>query len=264
MVRLKRFDNKLRRERGFTFIGGVDEAGRGALAGPVVAAIVVLGPEAVLKDVDDSKVLTPEKREALVPEILTKARFAALGLSTAEEIDDINILQATFLAARRAMSELNEPPELLVTDFLKIPNPPCEIMPIVDGDAKSLSVAAASVLAKVARDRIMTMLDGEFPIYGHARHKGYGTPEHWSVLNESGPSTLHRLTYNGVCWFNSEPGVRSRAVCDGRLPASRPPINLMNILDETPPADCVCAFLPEREFRGAVRTAPRETATKHG
>lgn len=195
---LARFDGGLRETHGACRIGGVDEAGRGALAGPVVAAVVVLGPEADLRGVYDSKQLRPAERNAMVPSILAAARCFGLGLATPGEIDRINILQATHLAAARALRGL-EPPDLLVTDFLKLKNAPAPVLAIKKGDSTSLAVAAASVLAKVARDRIMDLLDRDLPEYGFARHKGYGTAAHLAALRERGASRVHRLSFAGVC-----------------------------------------------------------------
>lgn len=208
---LSRFDAAWRKRTGARLLGGVDEAGRGALAGPVVAACVVLAPKTRLGGVDDSKVLTHEAREKLAPIILEKSAAWAVGWASAAEIDRINILQATLLAARRALAALAVQPEFLLTDFLKIDPAPCPIEPLVDGDASSQAIAAASILAKVARDRIMTALEAEYPQYGFASHKGYGTPQHWSALGEHGPSTIHRVTYRGVGFFMSTPNVRAKS-----------------------------------------------------
>lgn len=215
---LARFDNAWRRRTGAGLLGGVDEAGRGALAGPVVAACVVLAPRTRLDGVDDSKVLTARAREKLVPAIMQRAAAWGVGWASAAEIDRINILQATLLAARRALGELTTQPEFLLTDFLKIDPAPCPIEPLVDGDATSQAIAAASILAKVARDRIMTALDAEYPQYGFAAHKGYGTARHWSALDEHGPSTLHRMTYKGVGFFMATPGVRAKSRGGAGLP----------------------------------------------
>lgn len=208
---LSRFDASWRRKLGVNLIGGIDEAGRGALAGPVVAACVVLAPRARLGGVDDSKVLTPDARERLAPVIMEKSAAWSVGWASAAEIDRINILQATLLAAQRALKGLSRQPEFLLTDFLKVDPAPCAVEPIVDGDATSQAIAAASILAKVARDRIMTALEAEYPQYGFAAHKGYGTPRHWTALNEHGPSTVHRLTFNGVGFFMSEPNIRAKS-----------------------------------------------------
>lgn len=259
MLKLKRYDNRLRRTHGIRRLAGVDEAGRGALAGPVVAAVVVLEPEAVLRDVNDSKQLTPEAREAMVPEILAKATEAWVGLATAEEVDRINILQATYLAAGRALACLREPPEYMVTDFLKINPAPCPVLAIKDGDATSLAVAAASVLAKVARDRIMRLLDAEYPQFGFAQHKGYATPQHWEALNEHGPCTLHRMTYNGVSWFDIPPEICSQSALRGLLkvepvaPLVAPDrLPLMELLCDGHESIPVSHFLPRVDFEMRV------------
>lgn len=204
--RLARFDESLRRERAVDLIGGLDEAGRGALAGPVVAAVVVLGRGAELPGVNDSKQLRPAEREGMVPLILAAARAFGLGLATAPEIDRLNVLRATHLAAARALAEVETHPELLVTDYLHLRNVPAPMLALKKGDATSLAVAAASVLAKVARDRIMSMLDPAYPGYGFARHKGYGTARHLGELRDRGGSSAHRRTFAGVCWFDAEPG----------------------------------------------------------
>jgi ribonuclease HII len=206
---LARFDQERRRRHGARLVGGIDEAGRGALAGPVVAACVVLAPGADLPGVDDSKVLKPEAREALVPLILERAAAWSLGWASAAEVDRHNVLAATLRAARRALAALPSPPDYLLTDYLKIEGAPCPYEAIVDGDAKSQAIAAASILAKVARDRIMTTLARAYPQYGFESHKGYGTPAHWAALEAHGPSTLHRLSFRGVTFFDSEPPVRA-------------------------------------------------------
>lgn len=216
---LAAFDDAVRARTGASLLGGVDEAGRGALAGPVVAACVVLAPGAALPEVNDSKVLTAAKREALVPLILERAAAWGVGWASAAEVDEINVLQATLLAAGRAIATLSTQPEHMLTDFLKLPAPPCPFEPLVDGDARSLVIAAASVLAKVARDRIMTALHTEYPLYGFPAHKGYGTAVHWAALETHGPSTLHRLSYRGVCFFDTSPSVRARS---GGREAARP------------------------------------------
>jgi ribonuclease HII len=195
---LARLDDDRRRRHGVVLVGGVDEAGRGPLAGPVVAACVVLAPGARLSGVDDSKKLSPAARQALVPGILEKAAAWGVGLATAAEIDRLNVLRATHLAARRALAMLAVAPDYLITDYLKLEGAPCPVEPLAKADAQSQAVAAASILAKVARDRIMTLLDEEFPTYGFAGHKGYGTAAHLAALRAHGPSMQHRLTFGGV------------------------------------------------------------------
>jgi ribonuclease HII len=245
---LARFDAAVRKRVGIELLGGVDEAGRGALAGPVVAACVVLGPGTSLPEVNDSKVLTPEKREALAPLILERAAAWGVGWASAAEVDQINILQATLLAARRAITKLALQPEHLLTDFLKLPAPPCPIEPLVDGDARSLAIAAASVLAKVARDRVMTVLHDEYPPYAFAAHKGYGTAAHWAALEAHGPSTIHRLSYRGVCFFDAEPAVRARSRARLAALATPPAEPDWRTVLTTPAAELdPCAFLPECE-----------------
>lgn len=205
---LTRFDAACRRRHGVELLAGVDEAGRGPLAGPVVAACVVLAPGTRLPGVDDSKALTHEEREGLAPLILRRAAGWGLGWASAGEIDTLNVLQATHLAASRAIAMLACAPQHMITDYLFLKGVSCPIQAIAKGDATSQAVAAASVLAKVARDRIMTALDREYPHYGFKRNKGYGTPTHWQALRTWGPSTLHRLTFKGVvseATFFSEP-----------------------------------------------------------
>ena len=218
--RLARLDNDRRRRHGVNLIGGVDEAGRGPLAGPVVAACVVLASGTRLPGLDDSKKLDPATRQNLAPLILKRAAAWGLGWATAGEIDEINILQATHLAAGRAMRLLGVAPQHLITDFLKLTGVACPVEPLAKADATSQAVAAASILAKVARDRIMTLLDAEYPVYGFAAHKGYGTAAHLAALRRHGPSPQHRLTFRGVLpepFFGSEAqSARARA----RLQAS--------------------------------------------
>lgn len=251
--RLALFDSQYRRRTGARLLGGVDEAGRGALAGPVVAACVVLEPGVSLPGVNDSKLLQAGAREALVPLILKRAAAWGVGWASAAEIDRINILQATLLAAQRAIATLALQPELLLTDFLKLHPPPCPCEPLVDGDAKSQAIAAASILAKVARDRIMTALDAEYPPYHFPSHKGYGTPAHWAALEAHGPSTIHRLSYRGVCFFDVIPAVRAasrarliRTVAPDSLRPAAP--DWLHLL--TAPCEQLdpCAFLPECEW----------------
>ncbi len=246
---LARFDARWRRQCGVRLLGGVDEAGRGALAGPVVAGCVLLAPGARLAGVDDSKLLTAEARETLVPRILAAAADWSLGWASAAEIDRINILEATLLAARRALGRLRLVPELLLTDYLKLAPAPCHVEPLVDGDARSLAIAAASVLAKVARDRIMRALAVEYPLYGLDSNKGYGTTRHWQALDAHGPATLHRLTYKGVCFFNAAPSVRALShgpALAGRRPPAEP--DWAHILTCDPGRLDPCLFLPDCEY----------------
>lgn len=255
MSRLSRFDNEIRLRQGADRVGGLDEAGRGPFAGPVVAAVVVLRKGARTGGADDSKRLTPAEREALVPRIMGAAQDFALGLADPLEIDRMNILRATHLAAERAIAALREPPDFLVTDFLKLKSPPCPLLAIPKGDSRSLAVACASILAKVARDRIMSILDMMYPEYGFARHKGYGTAEHIGALERHGPSTTHRLSFRGVCWFDDEPVVRGLRSSGRTIPASPPALPWIKLLSEEPPdldADesDFAPWLPMRERSG--------------
>jgi ribonuclease HII len=183
---------------GVARIAGIDEAGRGPLAGPVVAAAVVIAPDRRIPKLADSKLLTPERRDELFEVIRTRA--VAVGVSVVDHltIDRVNILQATRLAMSQALAALTVVPELVITDFVALPSLPCPQRNLIDGDARCASVAAASIIAKVTRDRIMMEADREFPAYGFARHKGYGTPEHLAALDRHGPCPIHRRTFSGV------------------------------------------------------------------
>jgi len=189
-----RQEKKLFRE-GFLRVAGVDEAGRGPLAGPVVAAAVVLDPKRIPKGIADSKLLDRERREAVFAKLCETAEISfAFGCVTA--IDRINILQATLTAMRRAVCGLARPADAVLIDGNVLPkNLPCEARAIVDGDALCLSVAAASIVAKVIRDRVMTRCDAAFAGYGLASHKGYSTKAHQAALAELGPTRLHRRSF---------------------------------------------------------------------
>lgn len=181
-------------ERGIVF-AGMDEAGRGPLAGNVVAACVIMPPKPLLPWVDDSKKLSPARREKVYEEILSTALFVGVGEASAEEIDAINILKATKNAMRRAA--LNAPAELFLIDAVSDLGLPGEERGIIHGDALSYSIAAASIVAKVTRDRQMLALDEKYPGYGFAQHKGYGTAQHIAALREIGPCPAHRRTFIG-------------------------------------------------------------------
>ena len=168
--------------RGLRLIAGVDEAGRGPLAGPVVAAAVILPPDALIHGLNDSKVLTPLKRERLYDRIQGIAVAHATGEASAEEIDRMNVLQATYLAMRRAIERLGASPDRVLVDGAGVPGSPFPESAVIDGDAASLSIAAASILAKVTRDRKMAAFHREFPVYGFADHKGYGSASHRCAL----------------------------------------------------------------------------------
>ena len=179
-------------------ICGIDEAGRGPFAGPVTAAAVVLNPNKVPEGLNDSKKLSESERDRLFEEILSKAQVG-VGQATVQEIDNLNILQATFLAMRRATENLPEIPGFALIDGNQMPRPfPCNLRTVVKGDAKSLSIAAASIVAKVTRDRIMVELDSAFPEFGWARNKGYGTRDHTVALKQHGPSPHHRKSFKPV------------------------------------------------------------------
>ena len=186
-------------ESGFLCIAGIDEAGRGAWAGPVCAAAVILPPDdsllQILKAVRDSKLMTPLARATWAPRIRLAARAWGVGFASALEIDSIGILPATRLAATRALSGLSIAPDTLLTDYLVFPN--CELpqIALVKGDRLSLSVAAASVLAKTARDALMQELDAQYPGYGFARHKGYGTLIHQHAIQQIGLCEIHRKSF---------------------------------------------------------------------
>ena len=180
-------------------VAGVDEAGRGPLAGPVVAAAVVLRPGGVIDGVDDSKRLTPEERARLFVEIRRRAMAMAVGTIDAATIDRVNILEATRLAMRQALGALAVEPELVLIDWVALAGLPYPQKNLVKGDQRSATVAAASIVAKVTRDRIMEEADREFPQYGFGRHKGYPTEAHRFALRTHGPCALHRLRFRGVC-----------------------------------------------------------------
>ena len=188
---------------GVTLIAGVDEAGRGPLAGPVVAAAVIIAPDRRIKGLADSKVLTPEQREALFHVISERAVGVGVGIVDHETIDRINILQATKVAMAEALAQLTVRPDLVITDFVALRDLACPQKNLVDGDARCATVAAASIVAKVTRDRLMVEADQRFPEYGFARHKGYATPEHLAALDRWGPCPLHRRTFAGV-WRQGE------------------------------------------------------------
>lgn len=182
---------------GALIIAGADEAGRGPLAGPVAAAAVILNPDDPIDGVNDSKKLTAARRDALYGKIITGAKAYGVGIASPEEIDDINILQATFLAMRRALSEMGERYDLLLVDGNQyIPQIPRESQrTVVGGDAKSASIAAASILAKVTRDRLMEEYDAQYPQYGFGKHKGYGTKYHQEMISKHGLCAIHRKTF---------------------------------------------------------------------
>jgi ribonuclease HII len=184
--------------RGFLWVSGIDEAGRGPLAGPVVAAAVLFPSDAALPPARDSKTLSAIRREALMGQIYALAKAVGIGCVEAPIIDRINILQATYLAMELAVRQLSPKPDLLLIDGpyrLPLPTPQ---LGIPGGDRKSLSIAAASIVAKVHRDRLMDRYHEMYPIYGFDRNKGYGTPAHREALRRHGPCPLHRRSFAGV------------------------------------------------------------------
>jgi len=184
------------RAAGVVRLCGVDEAGRGPLAGPVCAAAVILDPDTVIDGVNDSKKLSEKRREALFDEICEKAVAYGIAFATVEEIETYNILQATFLAMSRAVAALGVSPDLVLVDGNQVPSGIAEpIETVVKGDARSASIAAASILAKVSRDRYMVGLDEQYPVYEFKKHKGYGTKVHCEALQTYGPSPEHRLSF---------------------------------------------------------------------
>ena len=183
------------RQRGFNAVCGVDEAGRGPLAGPVYAAAVILPEGCEIEGLNDSKKLSEKKREQLFDVITEKAIAYSIQMVDAQTIDDINILQATFLAMRRAVESLDPKPDIALIDGNGKPGLVIEERTVVKGDAKSVSIAAASILAKVTRDRYMLEADKKYPEYGFAKHKGYGTKLHYEAIREHGICPEHRRTF---------------------------------------------------------------------
>ena len=183
------------KEQGYSLVCGIDEAGRGPLAGPVYAAAVILPGGLELPGLNDSKKLTEKKREELFSLICEKAVAYGIGCASEQEIDEINILQATYLAMRRAVEELPVPADYALVDGNRMPPLAIPGETIVKGDASSASIAAASILAKVSRDRVMKMMDEVYPQYQFAKHKGYGTKLHVEMIREYGPSPIHRKTF---------------------------------------------------------------------
>jgi ribonuclease HII len=185
------------RARGFRAVAGIDEAGRGSLFGPVFAAAVILSPERPIRGLNDSKLLEPERREVLAGRIRERAVAWAVSAVDAATIDAVNIYQASRMAMRFAVSQLNPAPDFLLIDAV-----PLEVAlpqrPIIKGDAQCHAIAAASILAKTARDACMRVWDEVFPAYGLASHKGYSTPEHYRALEQFGPTPLHRLSFEPV------------------------------------------------------------------
>ncbi len=195
---LQRLEKMRSYEREYEHLGwvcGIDEAGRGPLAGPVVAGAVILPKDCRIFYLNDSKQLSPQRREQLFDEIMEKAVAVGVGMASPARIDEINILQATYEAMREAVSHLKVRPQILLNDAVRIPQICLPQVPIIKGDAKSLSIAAASVIAKVTRDRLMEEYDKILPEYGFASHKGYGSRAHMEAIRKYGPSPIHRRTF---------------------------------------------------------------------
>ena len=180
---------------GLSLIAGIDEAGRGPLAGPVVAAAVIIAPERRIKGLRDSKLLPADKREALYTIIRERAVAIGVGVVDHLTIDRINILEATRVAMMQALAALSIAPELIITDFVALRECPCPQRNLVDGDARCATVAAASIIAKVTRDRLMCEIDTAYPAYGFAKHKGYATAEHLAAIDRHGLCPLHRRSF---------------------------------------------------------------------
>lgn len=184
----KEYDNYL-------YICGIDEVGRGPLAGPVVAGAVILPKDCRILYINDSKKLSAAKRDELYDEIMENAVATGIGMASPERIDEINILQATYEAMRQAIGNLKVAPDLLLNDAVTIPKVEIPQVPIIKGDAKSISIGAASIIAKVTRDRMMEEYDRIFPGYGFAGNKGYGSAEHIAALQKLGPTPIHRRSF---------------------------------------------------------------------
>lgn len=195
LIRLEEMCRYEKKYQSYDCICGIDEVGRGPLAGPVVAAAVVLPKDCRILYINDSKKLSAKKREELYDEIMEKAVGVGIGMAGPQRIDEINILQATYEAMREAVSKLPIQPALLLNDAVTIPDILIPQVPIIKGDAKSISIASASVIAKVTRDRLMMEYDKVLPEYGFASNKGYGSKEHIEALKTYGPSPIHRNTF---------------------------------------------------------------------
>lgn len=193
--RLEKMKEFERQYEDHILVCGIDEAGRGPLAGPVVAGAVILPRACEILFLNDSKKLSEKRREALFEEIQEKASAFAVGVVGADQIDEINILQATYEAMRLAIGELGAEPEVFLNDAVTIPGITASQVPIIKGDSKSVSIAAASIMAKVTRDHMMEEYEKLFPEYGFAKHKGYGTAAHIHALKEFGPCPIHRRSF---------------------------------------------------------------------
>lgn len=192
---LKEYENKLH-EQGLQYIAGIDEAGRGPLAGPVVVGVAIMRPESFIEGINDSKKISESKREKLYEQITEEAIDWSVGIITEKEIDEINILNATKRALEKALDNLKIKPDRILVDALEhIDTKGVPYTSVIKGDAKIYSISAASIIAKVTRDRIMREYDEVYPEYGFAKHKGYGTSAHISAIKENGPCPIHRKTF---------------------------------------------------------------------
>ena len=195
LLRTEKMKEYERKYASFSYICGIDEVGRGPLAGPVVAGAVILPRECQILYLNDSKQLSEKKREELYEVIMENAVSTGLGFVSPERIDEINILQATYEAMRQAIGKLEKEPDLLLNDAVTIPGVEIRQVPIIKGDAKSVSIAAASIIAKVTRDRLMVQYDEIYPEYGFASNKGYGAAVHIEALKKYGPTPIHRRSF---------------------------------------------------------------------
>lgn len=182
-------------QKGYTYIGGIDEAGRGPLAGPVVAAVVVFKPGTKIEGINDSKKLSETKRDELFDIIKEQALDYGIGIVQKDEIDEYNILNATYMAMKKAINCLKKTPDYLLVDAAHVPDVNIDQKSIIKGDSKSISIAAASILAKVTRDSLMYEYDKMYPEYGFASHKGYGTDQHYKAIREHGITPIHRKSF---------------------------------------------------------------------
>lgn len=195
LARVEQMKRYEREYKEYPYICGIDEVGRGPLAGPVVAAAVILPKDCTILYINDSKKLSAKKREELYDEIMEKAVAVGVGMASHERIDEINILQATYEAMREAISHLTVQPDLLLNDAVTIPKVEIRQVPIIKGDAKSISIAAASIIAKVTRDRMMEVFDDIYPEYDFASNKGYGSQKHVDALKKYGMTDIHRKSF---------------------------------------------------------------------
>ena len=182
-------------QKGYAYIGGIDEAGRGPLAGPVVAAVVVFKPGTKIEGINDSKKLSEAKRDELFDIIKEQALDYGIGIVQKDEIDEYNILNATYMAMKKAINCLKKTPDYLLVDAAHVPDVNIDQKSIIKGDSKSISIAAASILAKVTRDSLMYEYDKMYPEYGFASHKGYGTDQHYKAIREYGITPIHRKSF---------------------------------------------------------------------